>query len=189
MTISAVLLAGGQSSRMGQDKATMLFRGEPLWKNQLDLLRRLQPEELFVSAQTDPPWCPVDVEFVADVQPSRGPLSGITATLSRMAGDYLLVLAVDTPFMTEDYLRDLSMRTEQARGVVPMTKYRAEPLAAIYPRRAITDFKAALVGSNFSLQPLIRNMIALGKLRAIEVASEEIALFRNLNEPFDLETG
>jgi molybdopterin-guanine dinucleotide biosynthesis protein A len=189
MTISAVLLAGGQSSRMGQDKATMLFRGEPLWKNQLDLLRRLQPGELFVSAQADPPWRPVDVEFVADVQPSRGPLSGLAATLARITDDYLLVLAIDTPFITENYLRDLSMRTEQACGVVPMIENRAEPLAAIYPRRAVTDFKAALAGSNFSLQPLIRNMIVLGKLQAIEVAPEEIALFRNLNQPFDLRAG
>ncbi len=189
MTISAVLLAGGRSSRMGQDKATMLFRGEALWKNQLELLRRLQPEELFVSGQTDPPWRPVDVEFVPDVQPSRGPLSGIAATLSRISGDYLLVLAIDTPFVTENYLRDLSTRTAPGCGVVPLIENRAEPLAAIYPRGVRADFEAALAGSDFALQPLIRNMIGLGKLRAIEVTPEEIALFRNLNQPGDFSTG
>src|SRR5207248_5870565 len=68
MTISAVLLAGGKSRRMGEDKATVLFQDMPLWEIQLDLLRKLQPDELFISAQSDPPWRPADVQFVADEQ-------------------------------------------------------------------------------------------------------------------------
>src|SRR5438874_2033835 len=72
MKISAVLLAGGKSRRMGQDKATLIIAGKPLWQIQLDLLRKLQPQEMFVSARMDPRWRPNDVEFVADEQPSRG---------------------------------------------------------------------------------------------------------------------
>src|ERR687892_190853 len=53
MNISAVLLAGGQSRRMGRDKAIILFRGKPLWQIQLGLLRKLQPAEIFVSAGND----------------------------------------------------------------------------------------------------------------------------------------
>src|SRR5882757_11347265 len=83
MNISAVLLAGGESRRMGKDKATLLFRDRPLWQIQFDLLRTLQPEEIFVSARTDPPWRPSGVQFVSDEPPSRGPLSGLSATLAR----------------------------------------------------------------------------------------------------------
>jgi len=186
MTISAVLLAGGKSTRMGQDKATMLFRGESLWKNRLGVLRRLQPREIFISARTDPLWRPVDVEFVPDVQPSSGPLSGIAATFARVTSEYLLVLAIDMPFITEEYLRDICARTQPGCGVVPMIENRAEPLAAIYPRNANTDFEAALVGSDFSLQPLIRKLIALGTLGPIHISPNDIALFRNLNETKDL---
>ena len=77
MNISAVLLAGGESRRMGKDKATLLFRGEPLWRIQLDLLRKLAPVEILISGRNDPAWRPADVYFVADAPPSRGPLSGI----------------------------------------------------------------------------------------------------------------
>src|SRR5438477_7680994 len=66
MNISAVLLAGGESRRMGRDKATLLFRGRPLWEIQFDLLRTLQPEEIFVSARTDPPWRPSGMQFVSE---------------------------------------------------------------------------------------------------------------------------
>ena len=93
MSLSAVLLAGGKSHRMGQDKATILFRGAPLWQHQLDLLRKLEPGKIFVSARTDPAWRAMDVEFVPDAQPSRGPLSGIAAALSRIKADHLLARA------------------------------------------------------------------------------------------------
>ena len=186
MTISAVLLAGGKSSRMGQDKATLLFRGEPLWKTQIDLLRRVQPKEIFISAQADPPWRPPDVEFVPDEQPSRGPLSGISATLPQITTDHLLVLGIDMPLMTQKYLRELCGRIEASRGIVPMIEGNAEPLAAVYPREAALEFERALSGDDFSLQPLIRKLITLGKMCPVKVTPKESSLFRNLNEPPDL---
>jgi molybdopterin-guanine dinucleotide biosynthesis protein A len=189
MTISAVLLAGGKSSRMGQDKATMLFRGGPFWKNRLEILRGLQWKEVFVSAQKDPPWRPADIEFVGDEQPSRGPLSGIAAALSRITTDHLLVLAIDVPFMTEAYLRSLCARIRPGQGVVPVIEGRAEPLVAIYPRDAGDEFTHALSGTDFSLQPLMRKLITHGKLRSVDVLAEEKSLFRNLNEPGDIPNG
>jgi molybdenum cofactor guanylyltransferase len=186
MKISAVLLAGGKSRRMGQDKATILFRNAPLWQIQLDLLRKLQLQELFISAQTDPPWRPADIEFVPDDQPSRGPMSGIAAALSRISCGHLLVLAIDMPFMTESYWRSLCEKVERGPGVVPLIENRAEPLAAIYPRDAHDDVVDALSGSDFSLQSLVGKLIAVGKMQAIQVSEEEKALFRNLNQPGDL---
>ena len=82
--VSAVLLAGGESRRMGTDKATFLFRGKPLWQVQLETLRRLRPAEIFVSARTDPSWRPAYVQFIADIPPSCGPLSGLAASLQKM---------------------------------------------------------------------------------------------------------
>ena len=186
MKASAVLLAGGESGRMGRDKATLLFRGKPLWQIQLELLRKLQPQEIFISARTDPTWRPRDVEFVADAEPSRGPLSGIAATLSRTTTDHLLAFAIDTPFVTENYLRALCERVEPKRGVVPMIGNRAEPLVAIYPGASRDEIIRALFGSDFSLQSLVRNLIAADKILPIQVSDSEKDLFRNLNEPADL---
>jgi molybdenum cofactor guanylyltransferase len=186
MKTSAVLLAGGKSRRMGQDKSTILFRDAPLWQIQLDVLRKLQLQELFISAQTDPPWRPADIEFVPDDQPSRGPLSGIAAALSRINSGHLLVLAIDMPFMTESYLRTLCQKAERGLGVVPIIENRAEPLAAIYPRDAHDEVVDALSGNDFSLQSLVRKLIAARKLEPVQVSEEEKAFFRNLNEPGDL---
>lgn len=188
MRISAVLLAGGESRRMGEDKATILFRNVPLWKIQLDLLRKLQPQELLVSAQIDPHWRPADVQFVADEEPSRGPLSGIAAALSQIKTQHLLAVAIDLPFMTENYLRDLCERTRPNCGVVPVIEDRFEPLTAIYPQEACLDFLAALSGHDFSLQSVVRKLIVDRKLQPVRVSEEERALFRNLNKPADLKS-
>ena len=186
MTISAVLLAGGKSRRMGRDKATMNFHGAPLWKNQLDLLRAIQPVELFISAQNDPQWRPSDVQFVADEEPSRGPLGGIAAALTHITGTHLFGLAIDMPFMTATYLRRLCGQVQPGQGIVPIIDGRAEPLTAIYPGETQDEFAYALSGNDFSLQPLVRDLIAGGKLRPIEVSGSDVSLFRNLNEPKDI---
>ena len=186
MKISAVLLAGGESRRMGEDKATLSFHGKPLWQVQLDLLRRLEPSEIFLSARTDPPWRPSDIPWVADDPPSRGPLSGLTAALSQMRGTHLLSLAIDMPFMTEEYLRSLCRQVAPDRGILPIMGSRAEPLAAIYPVESHAAFLTALSGVEFSLQKIVRELVELGQLRVLRVSKEEELLFRNLNEPADL---
>jgi molybdenum cofactor guanylyltransferase len=188
MNISAVLLAGGQSRRMGDDKATLWFRGKPLWQIQLDLLRKLQPQEVFVSARSDPSWRPGDMQFVADEPPSRGPLSGLAASLDRIRTSHLLALAIDMPFMSENYLRYLYDQIEPGRGVLPKIDNRAEPLAAIYPREVSIDFRSALVGCDFSLQALTSRLINVGKLRPIAVVEDSKRFFANLNRPADVQS-
>jgi len=187
MTFSAVLLAGGESRRMGTDKATFLFRGKPLWEVQLETLRRLRPGEIFVSARTDPLWRPAEVQFITDIPPSRGPLSGIAASLEKIHTAHLLALAIDMPFMNENYLRSMCEAIEPGRGVVAQIDNRAEPLAAVYPREADIDFRTALAGTDFSLQKLIRHLATSGKLLEISVTDQERPLFRNMNVMSDVD--
>jgi molybdopterin-guanine dinucleotide biosynthesis protein A len=187
MNISAVLLAGGESRRMRKDKATLLFRGRPLWQIQLELLRKLEPAEIFISARTDPIWRPADVKFVGDDLPSRGPLSGLAASLAQMRTKHLLALAIDMPFMTQKYLKFLCSQIEPGRGVLPKIDNRAEPLAAIYPREVDVVLRSALSGADFSLQTLTSRLVEAGKLRTVSVPDETRKLFLNLNDPADLQ--
>jgi molybdopterin-guanine dinucleotide biosynthesis protein A len=186
MNISAVLLAGGKSRRMGTDKAMLLFDDKPLWRIQVELLRKLEPLEIFVSARTDPSWRPTDVQFVADNPSSHGPLSGLAASLAQMRSTHLLALAIDMPFMRENYLRYLSDHIQPGTGVVPMIGNRAEPLAAIYPQEASAAFQCALAGQDFSLQTLTRRLIDARKLLEISVTTKKKKLFWNMNEPSDM---
>jgi molybdenum cofactor guanylyltransferase len=144
MTLSAVLLAGGESRRMGRDKATIVFRGEPLWQRQLALLRSLRPEKTYVSVREEPSWLPLETELLLDEPPFSGPLGGLTRAFASMQTSHLVVLAVDMPFMTILQMKALWNLAAIGRGVLPMVGARAEPLAAIYPREARGEFVAAL---------------------------------------------
>jgi molybdopterin-guanine dinucleotide biosynthesis protein A len=186
VNISTVLLAGGESRRMGSDKATLLFRGKPLWQVQLETLQKLGPKEIFVSARIDPPWRSDDVVFVADAPLSRGPLSGLAASMNRMRTTHLLALAVDMPWMSSKYLEFLCAQVGPECGVLPKIGDRAEPLAAIYPRQAAIEIGRALAGTDFSLQSLTCDLVAKGKLRVVPVTQQEQKLFRNMNELSDL---
>lgn len=184
--LSAVLLAGGVSRRMGTDKATIFFGGKALWQVQLETLQKLEPKEIFVSARIDPPWRRDGVVFVADVPPSRGPLSGLAASLDRMSTSHLVALAIDMPWMDKGYLEFLCAQIEPGRGVLPKVADRAEPLAAIYPREAAIETGKALAGTDFSLQSLVRDLISVGKIRVVPVKQREQKFFRNVNELADL---
>lgn len=187
-SLAAVLLCGGDSRRMGRDKATLSWRSELLWQRQLATLHALEPVALFVSARRDLAWRPAEVEFVADAPPSRGPLSGLAAALARGRSTHLAVLAIDLPLMTPEHLTFLRSFIAPGVGVVPMIDGGAEPLAAIYPREAAGVFADALAGPNAALQPIIRKLLESGMLRAHEITTRDRVHYQNLNEPRDAES-
>ncbi len=193
MSHAAVLLAGGNSSRMGRDKAALLVNGEPLWKRQLAVLRATEPAEIFISGKGDGPYAGCCVEILADEIPGCGPLGGIVTALRRCTSERLLVLAVDMPAMTAEFL--LTLLNESSRtgkGVVPSVaadgRRRAdlEPLAAIYPRTAVAVADNCLRRGERKLETFIRRLEADGLVVVQSVASNEVRLFENWNAPENL---
>ncbi|HVF72363.1 MAG TPA: molybdenum cofactor guanylyltransferase [Chthoniobacterales bacterium] len=187
ISFSALLLAGGESQRMGRDKATMEFRGKPMWQRQIETLYGVTPEKIFVSARKAPAWLPDDCELILDDPPSRGPLSGLVKALTAIKTTHLLVLAVDMPFVTPAALRSLCSSVGRVHGVVPAIGERVEPLAAIYPAQAAPIFETALAGSDYALQSLIRHMASAGMITLLSMPDAE--LYRSLNRPGHLEQG
>ena len=186
MRFSAVLLAGGKSSRFGSDKAVVKIDGVELWRRQISLLRALGSHEIFVAAADPPIWIDDQVQFVRDAMPSAGPLSGVAAALRECATSHLLALAVDLPQMTADFLRSLVDRSSEGCGAVPKRNGFFEPLAAIYPQscRALADrqiLAGKLMMQDFVSAALEENLIVVRDLR-----SGEEPLFTNMNTPDDL---
>ncbi|HWX19732.1 MAG TPA: molybdenum cofactor guanylyltransferase [Candidatus Binatia bacterium] len=183
MTFTAMLLVGGESRRMGTDKATLMVAGERLWQRQLRLLRELEPQRLWVSARTRPAWCPGEIEVVLDEQPSRGPLSGIAAALSRLQTSHLFALAIDMPQMTGGHVKKLLGLLEPGCGVVPVNGELFEPLCAVYPCEASVIASHALGQGQLSLQQLVRILREKNCIKRYCVADEEQCLYHNANAP------
>ena len=182
---AAVLLAGGRSQRMGRDKALLtLPDGRRWWERQLGILQELSPVEVFVSG---PPreGFPPGLPCLADERPGRGPLGGIAAALRHMTSPRLVVLAIDLPQMTSEFLQGLLVTLgDSTRGIVPRHTGADgffEPLAAVYPAACRGLAEARLQGEDWSLQSFVR--ASGGSLQIRDILPGEKKLFANWNEP------
>ncbi len=165
---------------MGRDKAFLEIEGQPLWRRQLETLRQLSPEQLMISGPSREEWS--ECEIVADEIAEAGPLAGVAAALQRCTAPLLVVLAVDLPRMTIDFLRSLL----DFGGAVARGEHGFEPLAAVYPTSCTPLAAEALSRGDFSMQNFVQEAIKQGLIVASETSAAERTLFTNLNTPADL---
>lgn len=183
-SLSAALIAGGKSSRFGEDKAFYQWRGQPLFAFQLAKLAQLEPEQIYLSANQNQPFPDFieGISIVHDLDGNLGPIGGLAACLEECETDFLVVLAVDLPNLSPDFLKQL---VDTGKGIVPRIDGRFEPLAAVYPKSILQLVREQIAAGELSLQKLI----AKAGLEALEIESEaDRALFANLNRPEDLAT-
>jgi molybdopterin-guanine dinucleotide biosynthesis protein A len=185
MNLAAVLLAGGESRRMGRDKAMLMIDGVPLWRRQIGVLRELSPAGLFVSGRAAPGWLPDDAVFIADPLPACGPLGGLAATLAAMDATHLVALAVDMPMMTATHLAMLWSVASRGCGVLPWIGDCPEPLPAIYPVEALAHMAGVRAGEDVSLRALTRALVAAGRMKKQAIPLQDASLYANCNSPAD----
>lgn len=133
--ISAIILAGGESRRMGRDKAWIEWEGRPLIGWAVERVRRIGIKEVFISGRPDGDYSRLGCPVLLDLEPGLGPLGGIERGLHHCTSPLLLVLAVDMPRITVECLGRQVARCDRLTGIVPWRGDRWEPLAAIYPKR------------------------------------------------------
>jgi len=189
-TVSGIILAGGQSRRMGRDKALIDFQGQPIIVHVIAALRALTNDIVVVSNLSDvygPLGGPFGARVVADYNPPCGPLGGIAAGLQAMECELAIVVACDMPFLNVDLLRWL---IDQAAGydvVVPQTGAEYEPLHAIYRRTCTNPIVQRLERGDRRVISFFADV----RLRTIEEAAWRVIdpagrSLVNLNTPGDL---
>lgn len=180
-------MAGGESRRMGRDKATLLAGGDSLWRRQVRTLREAGAGEIIV-ARAGRAWAnEPGLLTVPDAQPGCGPLGGLVAGLRRASGRWTLALAVDMPLMPAGYLRKMITQAESDHcGVAPAIEGRFEPLAAVYQSVCLPLAEDCLSREEWSMQTLLERCVTSGLMRRFAVPENECAYFRNVNTPEDL---
>lgn len=185
--LSAFVLAGGKSTRMGTDKAFVVLRGRKLVERVLELARSVTST---VSIIGDPVKFSSFAPVIEDIFPGCGPLGGIHAALRASQTDLNLILAVDVPFVSAallHYLVGRALASPTALVTVPRTGRGWQPLCAIY-RRTFRDLaEQSLRAGRYRIDAL------LDKKRTQVITGEELLaagfsadLFTNVNTPADL---
>jgi molybdopterin-guanine dinucleotide biosynthesis protein A len=128
--------AGGESRRMGQDKALMPFHGRPLIQRVID---RLSPiaDEVIVTTNSPGNYRFLGLPLFPDLKPGRGALGGLYTALSSATGDVVAVVACDMPFASGSLIEAASglLVEEGADVVIPDSGGNLEPMHALYRRK------------------------------------------------------
>ena len=187
MQLSALILAGGESRRMGRDKAWVEFNGRPLIQLAVEKVRAIGVEELFISGRVGADYSEMGCPVLFDLEPGFGPMGGIERGLCVCASPLLLVLAVDLPRMTPTFLDKLATRCNRLTGVVPLLNERLEPLAAIYPHRCHFFARSAIAQGRYSARSFAESCLKEHAVRTLHVSAADATCFANCNTPSDLD--
>lgn len=187
---AAVLLAGGRSTRMKQDKALLHWHGQDLWQAQLHKLQSLGAARVLLSCRSEQPLfvSPSDeVEVLHDPEGvDDGPLGAITRCLELVQVP-LLVLAVDMPWMTAAFLREQLQKHESPdKGWFFRGPHGDEALAGLYAPAMLPMMQEAKSNKDFKLQHVIEAAVHSGLAITHALGDEQMPFFRNANTPADL---
>jgi molybdenum cofactor guanylyltransferase len=197
------VLAGGRSTRMGQNKAQLELGGRSLLERALQKLRAL-PLEAGPRIAGGSAALLTHAAVISDLHPGFGPLSGIEAALAASSQPLNLFLPVDTPLLPAQFLIWMLRRAQITGAVATVPRFNSlpQPLCAVYHRRLLDPITVALLAGDYKVMSVIR--AAAGPLRqAIDLFDVELVAstdssflnfsplplyrwFHNCNTPDDL---
>jgi len=184
---SAVILAGGKSSRMGQPKALLPFDHEPLIVHIVRALKSMFAEAVVVAAP-DQELPPLSALLVRDEVAYQGPVGGIYYGLKAAGGDFCFVTSCDVAFTNLSLISYLISHISNYDVVVPFWQERFQPLHAVYRRSVLPLLKEQLERGE------LRPIFLYDKVRTRKVHADEIRRFDpeglsffNINTPEDYE--
>lgn len=179
--ITVQIMAGGRSSRMGRDKAlvtlggkTLLERAVERWKDWGGALF------LSVGGEEREKLAPVEATPVFDRYPGFGPMGGLHGGLLVCETDYLLLCAVDTPFLTPEHAEKLAASIGTADACVFTLDGRPQPLFGLYRTTCLSVAQLLLEQGEH------RMMRLLDAVETVSIPAEDEKAFRNLNTPEEL---
>jgi molybdenum cofactor guanylyltransferase len=182
---TAFVLTGGRSSRMGSDKALLSWAGETLLQRTLAIAREACGQVVICGARG------LYGKFgnvIEDADAGHGPLSGIQAALHASQSNLNLILSVDLPLMTAEFLAWLLQQAQsgEQRITAPEAQGRLQPLCAVYHRDVARIVDEAMANADFKVTRLFEHtttrIITELELRA---AGFEPSIFTNVNTPED----
>lgn len=191
-SFSAIVLAGGQSSRMGRDKALIRVGGVPLLQRVCEVALQCTTEVYVVTSWIEryqgvvPSTCQLIKETLPSAQSKpQGPLVGFAQGLTYAKTEWVLLLACDLPCLQSDVIQQWTGELEQSGGAIallPRTEKGWEPLCGFYQTRCLPSLNAAINRGERSFQGWLTQEVIK------EIPLNDSTLLLNCNTPADLES-
>jgi molybdopterin-guanine dinucleotide biosynthesis protein A len=181
---TGIILAGGQSSRLGQDKGLLNCHGITLAQRAVDILSCFCTRVIIITG--NPEYKHAQVELVPDIIPGKGPLMGLYSGLKASRTADNLVLAVDNCFVNADFYTYLLPNIKDYDAVVPGNNGKLEPLVGFYSRRVLPVMDDFIRKNNYK-PPDLLSVIKVNLLKVSEdFPSYHENYFKSINLKGDL---
>lgn len=188
--VTGVLLAGGESRRMGRDKAGIELDGVSTAKRTIDAFRPLFAD-MFAVSKTTGRFDDLGCREVADIFGEMGAMVGILTALGEAKTEYIFVAACDMPFIDRNVVELIVSKGIGRDVALPLISGNGDPLHAIYSKDCFERMLAFMKKEGKSLNRFIESLpedqvryISEDEIRAVD--PEALSLF-NMNTPEDLE--
>lgn len=175
------MLAGGNSTRMGQDKASITFANNSLLAHTKAIMHHAGIKETVVSGNN---------YQVADLYPNQGPVSGILSVIAQYRPQSLIILPVDMPLITSELIKQLIMHGQLKQQA---TFYQGNRLPLFLPINGFTELAMNKVKQQMSLNsnsqqtkgPSIQDFLENVPQQALKISDERLLI--NTNTPNQLQ--
>jgi len=176
--VKTYLLSGGKSSRMGDDKGLKLLSGKPMITYLLDTLQQLDIQPVIIAHH--PGYKSFGLTVIPDTIKDKGPLGGIYTALTH-AGETVLIISADTPFVDSRAIEHLIRYHIKDRINVLNYKGTIQPLCGLYPFRLLPEIESNLRTDKLKMM----DFLAENDANTIAIPFESNG-FRNINTPEEL---
>ncbi len=167
--VTGILLAGGKSRRMGEDKRYLVVGEQTLLERGLSVLRSAFQEVLVVIAQ-DSPSLGVDARVVRDLVPDCGSLGGLYTGLIQATTPWIFAVACDMPFLNQAVIAQFTSRRVAVDIVMAKLAGQLHPMHALYGKRCVPIVEQMIQARRFKIQ----GMVSQSPLQVKYVTEEDL---------------
>ena len=184
---TALILAGGESRRMGQDKAKLVLGEHTLLQHVIHILEPLF-KNIIISVRAHRTDLSVGCDFlqVSDNPQYAGPLAGLAAGLEQAKTPWIFVAACDMPFITPQLIMTLARFREGVDAVVPVVDGFPQPMAAFYATHSLAALREILSGSGKHSPRALMDKLNVRYVTGTEINSSDLHSFFDLDTPQDV---
>ncbi|MDO8466438.1 MAG: molybdenum cofactor guanylyltransferase [Gallionella sp.] len=181
---TAIVMAGGDSQRMGRDKANVTLGEKTLLQTVTATMQQLFPQVIISVRQ---PRAGIDLPQVCDEVPDGGPLAGLAACLGQITTPWAFMVACDMPFVVPEVVELLAGYRLKHQAVVPVVHGHPQPLAAFYAASCLAPLRASLAAQQKGLRGILEQLDVryVGEAEMLE-ADPLLRSFFDLDTPQDV---
>ncbi len=177
---TAIILAGGKSTRMGEDKGLMLYQGKPMMEHVIDAVLPLT-NRILISSNSDA-YKQFNYPIFTDKILDKGPLGGIVTALAHSQSEINWILSCDSPLITTAMLQILIDQLGEYDAVVPQTGEKIHPLIAVYRKSILNRLEEHVALNRLRMRDVLDGL----NVNYFNVSSKDHVYFRNFNSKADL---